>query len=63
MAVKKKKENYADNLRKKQEIDKILDDFLGKLSKIKKERDVVISDFLEILKQKHIEELKNNLKF
>ena len=54
--------NNKNNLKKK-EIDKIFNDFRSKLSILKQKRDAVVSDFLEVLKEKHIEELKKDLKF
>lgn len=59
----KKSENNKSNIKKKDEIDKILGDFRSRLFTLKQKRDVVVSDFLEVLKQKHIEELKNKLKY
>jgi len=66
--VRKKKvitrgKGVKNNLEKKAEIDKIFDVFTLKMNKIKQERDVVINDFLDTLKKKHIEEIKKSLNY
>ncbi|MGD0576927.1 MAG: hypothetical protein ABSA74_02545 [Candidatus Staskawiczbacteria bacterium] len=61
--IGQKVKDGKENIRKKSEIDKILADFKGKMLVLEKKRDVVILEFLEILKQKQIEELKKNLNF
>ncbi|MCX6720045.1 MAG: hypothetical protein NTV36_02965 [Candidatus Staskawiczbacteria bacterium] len=50
-------------MEKKVEIDNIFDDFALKMNKLKQERDKVVSDFLDTLKEKHIEEIKKTLNY
>ena len=58
-----KKEVKKDNLTKKAEIDKIFDDFVLQINKLKQERDAVVFAFLDKLKEKQIEEIKRSLKY
>lgn len=52
----------SDNLQKKKQIDDILAKYTAKMTAVKQKRDKIISDFLEILKEKKLEELRNSLK-
>lgn len=63
VAKKIVKSTGKSNLEKKAEIDKIFDDFTSKMNKLKQERDKVVSDFLDTLKEKHIEEIKKTLNY
>ena len=48
---------------KKAEIDKIFDDFRLKLSLLKKKQSLIVSKFLDNLKEKQIEKIKNSINF
>lgn len=50
-----------NNLQKKQ-VDDILAKYGAKMVVVKQKRDKIISDFLEVLKEKKLEELRNSLK-
>jgi len=51
-----------DNLQKKKVIDDVLVKYNARMFVLKQKRDKIISDFLEILKEKKLEELRNSLK-
>lgn len=51
-----------DNLRKKKQVDDILAKYNARMAVVKQRRDKIISDFLEVLKEKKLEELRNSLK-
>ena len=51
-----------DNLKKKKEIDDILAKHSARMIAVKYNRDQIISDFLELLRKKKIEEIRNSLK-
>ncbi|MEI8123956.1 MAG: hypothetical protein WCG60_02180 [bacterium] len=51
-----------DNLQKKKQIDDILAKYTAKMAVVKQKRDKIVSDFLEVLKEKRLEELRNSLK-
>jgi len=51
-----------DNLQKKKQIDEVLIKYSTKITVVKQKRDKIISDFLEVLKEKKLEELRNSLK-
>lgn len=51
-----------NNLQKKNQIDDILAKYSARMAVVKQKRDKIISDFLEVLKQKKLEELRNSLK-
>lgn len=71
MAVKKHKQKKViyrknvgkNNLARKYDIDKIFNDFELEINKIKQNRDVVVSDFINSLKEKYIEYLKKNINY
>jgi len=51
-----------DNLQKKKVIDDVLVKYNARMFVLKQKRDKIISDFLEILKEKKLTELRNSLK-
>jgi hypothetical protein len=51
-----------DNLQKKKQIDDVLAKHSARIAVVKQKRDKIVSDFLEILKEKKLEELRNSLK-
>lgn len=51
-----------DNLQKKKQVDGVLAKYSAKMAVVKRRRDKIISDFLEVLKEKKFEELRNSLK-
>ena len=51
-----------DNSQKKKAIDSILTNYNARIIALKQKRDKIISDFLEVLKEKKLEELRNSLK-
>ena len=51
-----------DNIQKKKVINGVLVKYNAKMSILKQKRDKIISDFLETLKEKKFEELRNSLK-
>lgn len=51
-----------NNLQKKKQIDDALAKYTAKMAVMKQKRDKIISDFLEVLKEKKLEELRNSLK-
>lgn len=50
-----------ENLQKKKEIEKILTEFTTKFSILEKKRDDIIINFLKVLKEKKIDELRKSL--
>ena len=52
----------SDNLQKKKVIDRALANFNLKILDLQQKRDKIISDFLEVLREKRLEELRNLLK-
>ena len=52
----------SDNSQKKKVIDDTLAKYNAKMSALKQKRNKIISDFLEVLKEKKLEELRNSLK-
>lgn len=48
---------------KKAEIDKIFDDFRLKLFVLKQKQSLIVSKFLDNLKEKQIEKIKNSINF
>jgi len=51
-----------NNLQKKKQIDDVLAKYTAKMAVVKQKRDKIISDFLGVLKEKKLEELRNSLK-
>ncbi len=51
-----------DNIQKKKQIDDVLVKYSARMAVVKQKRDKIISDFLEVLKEKKLEELRNSLK-
>jgi hypothetical protein len=51
-----------NNLQKKKVVDNILSNYNTRMIALKQKRDKTISDFLEVLKEKKLEELRNSLK-
>lgn len=51
-----------DNSQKKKAIDSILTSYNARIFALKQKRDKIISDFLVVLKEKKLEELRNSLK-
>ncbi len=51
----------SDNVQKKREIDEILAKKGAQMTALKQQRDKIISEFNEVLKQKKLAELKNSL--
>jgi hypothetical protein len=51
-----------NNAQKKKAIDEILAKYSAKMAALKQKRNKVVSDFLETLKKKKIEEIRNSLK-
>ncbi len=51
-----------DNLQKKKQIDDVLAKYSARIAVVKQKRDKIVSDFLEVLKEKKLEELRNSLK-
>ncbi len=51
-----------DNFQKKKQIDSVLAKYSTRMVSVKQKRDKIISDFLEVLKEKKLEELRNSLK-
>lgn len=51
-----------DNLQKKKQIDDVLAKYSARIVVVKQKRDKIVSDFLEVLKEKKLEELRNSLK-
>jgi hypothetical protein len=51
-----------NKLQKKKQIDDILAKYTAKMAVVKQKRDRIISDFLEVLKEKRLEELRNSIK-
>ena len=49
------------NLQRKKEIEKIVAEFATKFSVLKKKRDDVVTNFLEALKEKKLDELRKAL--
>lgn len=52
----------SSNVQKKKQIDDILAKHDARMAVVKQKRDKIISDFLEVLKEKKIEELRNSLR-
>ena len=52
----------SNNSQKKKQIDDVLAKYTTKIVVVKQKRDKIISDFLEVLKEKKLEELRNSLK-
>jgi hypothetical protein len=50
------------NLQKKKKIDQIVVKYKGKFAELKKKRNKVVANFVETLKQKRLEEVKDSLK-
>ena len=51
----------TSNVDKKKKIDKIVDDYQVKLGVLKKKKKLVVNNFLDILKNKKIEDIKNKI--
>ena len=51
-----------NNSQKKKAIDTILANYNASMNTLKQKRDKIISDFLEVLKEKKLDELRNSLK-
>lgn len=51
-----------NNIQKKKEIEKVSTEFMAKLSSLKKKRDGIVANFLEILKEKKLDEIRKSLK-
>lgn len=49
------------NLQKKKEIEKIVAEFATKFSALKKKRDDIVANFLDVLKEKKLDELRKSL--
>ncbi len=49
------------NTQKKKQIDEIMAQHKTKIAAIKKTRDLIVSNFLEVLKTKQIEKIKNSI--
>jgi len=62
---KRKIEKTKDNKNniKKEEIDKIFNDFRSKLSALKQKQGLVISKFLDDLRERQIKKIKNSINF
>ena len=62
---KRKIEKTKDNKNniKKEEIDKIFNDFRSKLSALKQKQGLVISKFLDDLRERQIKNIKNSINF
>jgi hypothetical protein len=52
----------SDNLQKKKVVDRALANFNLKILGLQQKRDKIVLDFLEVLKEKKLEELRNSLK-
>lgn len=52
----------ATNAQKKKQIDDALTKYNARMAALKQKRDKIVSDFLEVLKEKKLEELRNSLK-
>jgi hypothetical protein len=50
------------NLEKKKEIDAIITVYKAKIVEIKEKRDIVVSGFLEVLRERKIKELRKTIK-
>ncbi len=50
------------NAQKKKEIEDISSEYMAKIVVLKKKRDSVISNFLEVLRKKRIEEIMQSIK-
>jgi len=51
-----------NNLQKKKQVDDVLAKYSARIAVVKQKRDKIVSDFLEVLKEKKLEELRNSLK-
>ena len=51
-----------DNAQKKKEIDEVLEGYAAAMDILKQKRDRIVGDFLEVLRQKRIAELRELLK-
>lgn len=52
----------GNNVQRKIAIDNILAKYVAQMIILKQKRDKIISDFLEVLRQKKLEELRNSIK-
>ena len=61
--AKKEINDKNKNILNKKKIDKIVGDFKIEMNALEQKRDKIVSKFLEVLKLKHIEEIKKSLKY
>ena len=58
----RKLKDYKNNI-KKEEIDKIFSDFKLKLSVLKQKQNLIVSKFLDDLKERQIQKIKDSINF
>ena len=54
--------NMPNNIQKKKRIDDVLTTYSAQMLMLKKKRNKIIADFLEVLEKKKVKELRNSLK-
>lgn len=52
----------ATDLQNKTQIDAILNAYLSKLGELEKKRNKIVSDFLDILKEKRIKQIRDSIR-